>query len=145
MKNFLFALTACALCATVASAAPAKTTAKTKVAPTKKVAAKTNAKVAAKTVASLATKVAAKTAPAKVAPATPGTMKSAEAPGFFPDVPRDHWAFAAVQRLAGEGIVNGYPPAPAATAPAMAAKPDDSKAPERVAAAPAEEKVATAN
>ena len=132
MKNLLFTLTACALCATVASAAPAKTTAKTKVAPTKKVAAKTNAKVAAKP------------APAKVAQATPGTMKAAEMPGFFPDVPRDHWAFAAVQRLAGEGIVNGYPAAQAATSPAMAAKADDQAetAPERVAVVAANEKVA---
>jgi hypothetical protein len=33
---------------------------------------------------------------------------------YFPDVPRDHWAFAAVQRLAGAGIIEGYqtPPAP---------------------------------
>ena len=75
-------------------------------------------------------------------------------------MPRDHWAFAAVQRLAAAGIVNGYPatPAQAATAPAMASKPGDVKvadakpdaekvaekaetAPERVAAAPTEEKV----
>ena len=77
-------------------------------------------------------------------------MKPEEMPGFFPDVPRDHWAFAAVQRLAAAGIVNGYPAAPgqAATAPALAAKPDEIKvaektesAPERVAAAPSDETV----
>ena len=43
-----------------------------------------------------------------VAPAT----STPTAPAF-PDVPRDHWAFAAVQRLAGAGIVEGYPAAPA--------------------------------
>ena len=74
-------------------------------------------------------------------------MKPEEMPGFFPDVPRDHWAFAAVQRLAAAGIVNGYPATGAATAPALAAKTADVKAeekietaPERVAVAPAEEK-----
>lgn len=79
--------------------------------------------------------------------------------GFFPDVPRDHWAFAAVQRLAGEGIVNGYPaaqspkpaaPAAIATAPAaptiatkVADKADET--PERVVAvlAQTDEKGAT--
>lgn len=37
---------------------------------------------------------------------------------FFPDVPRNHWAFAALQKLGGAGIVEGYPgaPAPARTA-----------------------------
>ena len=80
-------------------------------------------------------------------------MKPAEMPGFFPDVPRDHWAFAAVQRLAAAGIMNGYPatPAQATTAPALAAKADETKvaekaknAPERVAVAPTNEKVAPA-
>lgn len=143
MKNLIFTLTACALCATIASAAPAKTAAKTKVAPTKKVAAKTNAKVAAQPVIAPAEKVAAKPAPVRIAQATPSTMKPAEMSGFFPDVPRDHWAFAAVQRLAGDGIVNGYPAAQAATAPMLAAKPDEKteNAPERVASAPVEEKV----
>ena len=28
---------------------------------------------------------------------------------WFPDVPRDHWAFNAVQRLAKAGIIEGYP------------------------------------
>ena len=47
-------------------------------------------------------------------PATPAAPAAAtpSAPAF-PDVPRDHWAFAAVQRLAGAGIVEGYPAAPA--------------------------------
>ena len=144
MKNFIFTLSACALCATIAGAAPAKTAAKTKTVATKKVVAKTPAKVATKT----AKAPAVKSAPAKIAQLTPDTMQPAAMPGFFPDVPRDHWAFAAVQRLAGEGIVNGYPatPAQAATAPAMAAKPDaETKVAEkveaeseRVAAVPAE-------
>jgi hypothetical protein len=29
---------------------------------------------------------------------------------YFRDVPRDHWAFSAVQTLAGRGFVVGYPP-----------------------------------
>lgn len=29
---------------------------------------------------------------------------------YFPDVPREHWAFDAVQELAGKGILKGYPP-----------------------------------
>lgn len=29
----------------------------------------------------------------------------------FPDVPRDHWAFDAVESLRQKGIVRGYPPA----------------------------------
>ena len=149
MKNFVFSLTACALCASIVWATPAKIVAKAKVAPVKnatKTPAKTPTKVAAKPVA-----IVVKTASAVIAQATPDSTKPEEMPGFFPDVPRDHWAFAAVQRLAAAGIVNGYPatPAQAATAPALAAKPDENKvaekaevAPERVAAAPAEEKVA---
>ncbi len=27
----------------------------------------------------------------------------------FPDVPRDHWAYEAVSRLAAAGIIEGYP------------------------------------
>ncbi len=44
---------------------------------------------------------------------------------FFPDVPRDHWAFAAVQRLAGAGIIEGYqtPPARLKTSVAAPAAP----------------------
>ena len=150
MKNFVFSLTACALCASIVQAAPAKTAPKAKAAPVKvaaKAPAKTPATVVAKPVVAPATKTAAKTAPAKLAQATPGLMKPEEMPGFFPDVPRDHWAFAAVQRLAAAGIVNGYPatPAQAATAPALAAKPEEVKVaavaetkPETVEAAPAE-------
>ena len=78
-------------------------------------------------------------------------MKPAEMTGFFPDVPRDHWAFAAVQRLAATGIVNGYPATQSPAPAKMAAKSDETKvaekvevAPERVAAVPTpdEEKVA---
>ena len=29
----------------------------------------------------------------------------------FPDVPRDHWAFDAVESLRQKGIIRGYPPA----------------------------------
>jgi hypothetical protein len=28
----------------------------------------------------------------------------------FPDVPRDHWAFDAVEQLRKQGILRGYPP-----------------------------------
>lgn len=28
---------------------------------------------------------------------------------WFPDVPKDHWAYNAVQRLAHAGIIEGYP------------------------------------
>ncbi|MFN3648406.1 MAG: S-layer homology domain-containing protein [Armatimonadota bacterium] len=31
----------------------------------------------------------------------------------FPDVPRDHWAFDAVEQLRQRGILRGYPPAAA--------------------------------
>ena len=117
MKNSLFALCACALCASVAMAAPAsKTPAKTSLA-------KATAKpVAVKTPA----KTAVKVAPTVIAQAD-STLKPEEMPAFFPDVPRDHWAFAAVQRLAAAGIMNGYPSTTAATPPAMAAKTDDVK------------------
>ena len=152
MKNILFALSACALCASIAGAAPAKTAAKAKAAPIK-VAAKKPTKVAAKVAVKPIVAPVVKAAPTKIAQAD-STLKPEEMPGFFPDVPRDHWAFAAVQRLAGEGIVNGYPPAQTPKAPVVAAKPDEAKdvkvaekteaAPERVAAAPATEKVASA-
>lgn len=155
MKNLVLSLTACALCATVVQATPAKTAAKAKAAPVKvavKAPVKTPAKVTAKPVVAPATKASAQSSPAKIAQAAPSMMKPAEMPGFFPDVPRDHWAFAAVQRLAGAGIVNGYPAATAATPTAMVTKPTEDlkvadkveSAPERVAAAPADEKVASA-
>ncbi|HEX9996789.1 MAG TPA: BON domain-containing protein [Abditibacterium sp.] len=62
----------------------------------------------------------AQTAPEIQTPATP----------FFRDVPPGHWAFAAVQKLAGAGIVEGYAPgtpetplvvAPMKTAPRVSA------------------------
>ena len=128
MKNFLFTLGACALCATIVQAAPAKKAAtKAKVAQTKKVAAKAPVKTVAKVSTKPVVAPVIKTAPAKIAQATPGMMKPEEMPGFFPDVPRDHWAFAAVQRLAAASIVNGYPSATPATPPALAAKPSDVK------------------
>ena len=143
MKNSLFALSACALCASVATAAPA---AKTPV----KTAAKAPAKVAAKPVAAKPVVASAtKTAPTVVAQATPGVMKPEEMPGFFPDVPRDHWAFAAVQRLAAAGIVNGYPagrapkPAKVVEAPAETKK-DEVKVVEKVESAPERVEVAAA-
>ncbi len=42
-------------------------------------------------------------AQAQTAPTAP------ESAPFFRDVPRDHWAFAALQKLGGAGIVEGYP------------------------------------
>jgi hypothetical protein len=30
----------------------------------------------------------------------------------FPDVPRDHWAYDAVEQLRKRGILRGYPPSP---------------------------------
>ena len=127
MKNFLFTLSACALCAIVVQAAPAKTAAKAKVAATKTVAAKAPVKTAVQVAVKPVVAPTIKTAPAKIAQATPDMTKPEEMAGFFPDVPRDHWAFAAVQRLAATGIVNGYPAATPATPPAMAAKPSDVK------------------
>lgn len=133
MKNLLFALTACALCASVAGAAPAS----------KPVAKAAPAKV-------VATSAARKTAPTKVAQATPNTVKPEGMPGFFPDVPRDHWAFAAVQRLAATGIVNGYPaaqmPQPADAKVAAPTVATSQATPERVAeaSAPTGEKSASA-
>jgi len=53
------------------------------------------------------------------APAASTSSPAASAPApvsdtpYFPDVPRNHWAFAAVQRLAGAGILEGYPAPPA--------------------------------
>lgn len=142
MKNSLFALAACAMCASVAIAAPTSKSPAAKVAP-----AKATAKpVAVKTVVV----PVAKAAPTKIAQANSDMIKPEQMPGFFPDVPRDHWAFAAVQRLAAAGIVNGYPAAQTPNAPVVAAKVDDAKdvkvaekaevAPERVAAVPAEAK-----
>ena len=144
MKISIFALSACALCASVAMAAPKAPVAKAKVAPVK-VAAKAPTKVAVKTPAKPAVQAPTKVAPTKVAQADASDLKPEQMPGFFPDVPRDHWAFAAVQRLAAAGIVNGYPatqtpkPAQVAAAPtAVAAQIAKNDAqPERMAALPA--------
>ncbi|MBW3636813.1 MAG: BON domain-containing protein [Armatimonadetes bacterium] len=52
-----------------------------------------------------------------------GAQTTTERP-FFSDVPRDHWAFAAVQKLAGAGIVEGFPPsAPMASIQAASVAP----------------------
>lgn len=63
------------------------------------------------------------TAHAQTPPAPAASTPSAvsDTP-YFPDVPRDHWAFAAVQRLAGAGILEGYPAPPATIKTAMNAK-----------------------
>ena len=126
MKRLTFAVCALSAMASLAHAAPAA-----------KTVAKAPAKVAVK--APVATKtgavktVAPKNAPTKVAQAPP-MAKADAALGFFPDVPRNHWAFAAVQRLAVAGIVEGYPAPPTAVAPV--AKADEAKT--KVAAAPVE-------
>jgi hypothetical protein len=54
------------------------------------------------------------------APPAPAAEPPTRAP--FVDVPRDHWAYAAVEELRQRGILLGYPPAPErpATAPAPA-------------------------
>jgi len=39
--------------------------------------------------------------------AAPGAGAQGQAPG---DVPRDHWAYAAVEDLAAKGLIKGYPP-----------------------------------
>jgi hypothetical protein len=41
---------------------------------------------------------------------------------FFSDVPRDHWAYQAVQDLAQLGILRSYPAEPRVSAPPPAAK-----------------------
>ena len=51
----------------------------------------------------------AATAPAVVMPALV-TPAQAQASKEFPDVPADHWAYAALQKLAAAGILEGYPP-----------------------------------
>jgi hypothetical protein len=60
------------------------------------------------------TKISALLAVAAVAPAVvaPQLVSSAHAQDKpeFPDVPRDHWAYAALQKLAAAGVLEGYPP-----------------------------------
>jgi len=51
----------------------------------------------------------AATVPAVVAPRLV-TPAQAQAAKEFPDVPTDHWAYAALQKLAAAGILEGYPP-----------------------------------
>jgi len=49
-------------------------------------------------------------APAVVAPNLVGTAHAQDR-AEFQDVPRDHWAYAALQKLAAAGVIEGYPPA----------------------------------
>jgi len=51
----------------------------------------------------------AATAPAVVMPALV-TPAQAQAAKEFPDVPADHWAYPALQKLAAAGVLEGYPP-----------------------------------
>lgn len=55
----------------------------------------------------------AQTSTSAPAASTPAASTPATDVPYFPDVPRNHWAFAAVQRLAGAGLVEGYPAPPA--------------------------------
>lgn len=64
----------------------------------------------------------AQNAPTQTAP-TQNTPAPTEAAPFFRDVPRNHWAFAAVQRLAGAGIVEGVGAGEKATPQKMTAAP----------------------
>jgi len=54
-------------------------------------------------------------------PAAPTSAPVSDTP-YFPDVPRNHWAFAAVQGLAAAGIVEGYPAPPAPVKTTASAK-----------------------
>ncbi len=51
----------------------------------------------------------AATAPAVVSPML-ATSAHAQDRAEFQDVPRDHWAYAALQKLAAAGVLEGYPP-----------------------------------
>jgi hypothetical protein len=42
-------------------------------------------------------------------------------PTSFPDVPRSHWAFDAVEQMRQRGILRGYPPGRKQTAPRRSA------------------------
>ncbi len=48
-------------------------------------------------------------APAVVVPTLVAPAQAQDRPEFA-DVPRDHWAYAALQKLAAAGILEGYPP-----------------------------------
>ncbi len=63
---------------------------------------------------------------AQTAATAPGALSTAP---FFSDVPRDHWAFAAVQRLASAGIIEGVGAAGLGTAGVSAALPKAATAP----------------
>ncbi len=58
----------------------------------------------------------AATAPAVVSPMLVNSAHAQDRPEFQ-DVPRDHWAYAALQKLAAAGIVEGNPPAGAYQGP----------------------------
>jgi hypothetical protein len=49
-------------------------------------------------------------APAAAQTVTPDPTPIRDTP--FPDVPRDHWAFDAVEQMRKLGILRGYPPEP---------------------------------
>lgn len=51
----------------------------------------------------------AATAPAVVSPLM-APSAHAQDRAEFPEVPRDHWAYAALQKLAAAGVLEGYPP-----------------------------------
>lgn len=46
---------------------------------------------------------------AQQSPAPPANIRTQP----FPDVPKEHWAFDAVEQLRKQGILRGYPPEPA--------------------------------
>lgn len=62
--------------------------------------------------------------PAATTPATPPvSIAPDQAEPFFSDVPRNHWAFSAVQTLAAAGIIEGRPPVAGRAAPRVGAVP----------------------
>jgi hypothetical protein len=54
--------------------------------------------------------------------ALPGATRAGQATEGFPDVPKTHWAYAAVTDLKARGILVGYPPQPRAARQAPTAK-----------------------
>ncbi len=76
-------------------------------------------------------------------PTVPAPVNSTPVPTtpFFSDVPRDHWAFAAVQKLAAAGIIEGVPPRAVATTERVVAT---APAPAKVAAKTPVKRVAAA-
>jgi hypothetical protein len=71
-------------------------------------------------------------APAAPSPAAPPAAGAADRP--FSDVPRDHWAYEAVEELRKLGILRGYPPAPARPSQTKTAPPAGKRRPGRPAA-----------